>query len=135
MCVICVQLTSCFSLVTSPKCAVVCLQKLPVLLTGLIQHVTSQEMSICAIKNQNPYEWACNHFFFLPSASVLHFPPKFTMPQKSESCLSPALLLGRHIRTSCSIVLLSEGLCVGPLKILHEQISLWREAFSDPEQV
>lgn len=63
MCVICVQLTSCFSLVTSQKCAVVCLQKLPVLLTGLIQHVTSQEMSICAIKNQNPYEWACNLFF------------------------------------------------------------------------
>lgn len=74
-------------------------------------------------------------FFFLTAASVLHFPPEFTMPQKSESCLSPALLLGRHIRTSYSTVPLSEGLCVGPHKILHVQNSLWREAVSDPEQI
>lgn len=78
-------------------------------------------------------------FFFsifpLPAASVLHFLPEFTAPQKSESCLSPALLLDRHIRAFYSIVPLSEGLCVGPLKVLHVQDSLGREAFSDPEQI
>lgn len=34
------------------KCAVVCLQQFAVLLTGLIQHVVSLVMSICAIKTQ-----------------------------------------------------------------------------------
>lgn len=49
---------------TSQKCAVVCLQQLPVLLAGLIQHVVSLVMSICTIKNKDFMNGLVTFFFF-----------------------------------------------------------------------
>lgn len=127
--VICVQLSSCSSLMASPKCAVLCLQQL------LIQCVVSLVMSVCTMKNQKPHGWPSNFFFsyLLPQYFIF-----LLNSQHPRNLRAAFLLLCSWADTSDlppQLYLSLKGFCAGPPKILHVQISLWREAFGDPEQV